>query len=134
MTAPDPEGSSPERSGLLRRLLSMSGRGRLLIATGMLLLVALFVFDGCSGVEIDEEVAVAAARQALEESPDSFVPDFEDVRLIRQGFPPQPRWAVVLVIRDPEGGRSSYLRRAAVTVDARTGEVLEIDIAGSDEE
>ena len=133
MPEPTPDNPDPRPGGLLRRLLSISGRGRLLIATGGLLVVALFVFNGCSGVKIDEEVAIVTARQVLEDSPDSFVPDHVDVRMIRQGFPPQPRWAVVLVIRDPEGNRSAYLRRAAITVDARTGEVLEVDIASADE-
>lgn len=131
MPEPDPDSQQPAPSGLIRRLLAMSRLTKLLLATGGLLFVVLFFFDGCSGVEIGEEAAVATARAALENAEDSFVPDHVEVKLIRQGFPPQARWAVVLVIRDPEGGRQSYLRRAAVTVDARTGEVLEIDIAGS---
>ncbi len=131
MPEPTLDSPQPPPGGPLRHLSSVSRRSWLLLATGGLLLVVLFVFDGCSGVEIDEESAVDIARAALENAEGSFVPDHVDVRLIRQGFPPQARWAVVLVIRDPEGKRLAYLRRAAITVDARTGEVREIDIAGS---
>lgn len=131
MQEPTDERPKPARSGLIGRLRSTTRLTRLLIATGGFLLVVLLVFDGCSGVKTDQESAVATARVALENAEGGFVPDHVDVRLIRQGFPPQPAWAVVLVIRDPEGGRLAYLRRAAITVDARTGEVLEVDIAGS---
>ena len=124
-----PDNPQPAPDG--QRLRSISRLTWLLSATGGLLFVVLFVFDGCSGVKIDQELAVTNARAALESAEGSFVPDHVDVRLIRQGFPPQAAWAVVLVIRDPEGKRFSYLRRAAITVDARTGEVLEVDIAGS---
>ena len=131
MPEPTSESPKPVSGGPLRRLVPRSRSARLLIATGGLLLVVLLVFDGCSGVEIDEERAVANARVALENAEGSFEPEFVDVRFIRQGFPPRPIWAVVLVIPDPEGGRNAYLRRAAITVDAGTGEVLEVDIAGS---
>ncbi len=131
MIDPTPDNPEPAPRSLLGRLLPTSRPARLLISVGALLLVVLLVFDGCSGVEIDEETAIAAARAALEGAEESFVPERTEVRLIRQGFPPQPRWAVVLVIPAPDEGRSAYLRRAAVTVDARTGEVLELDIAGS---
>ena len=131
MPEPIPDNPHPAPDGLLRGLPSLSRRTWLLLATGALLLVVLFVFDGCSGVKIDEERAIVSARAALESAEGSFVPEHVDVRLIRQGFPPQARWAVLLVIPDPEGGRLAYLRRAAITVDARTGEVLKVDIAGS---
>lgn len=131
MTDPSPDNPTPAPGGLLRRLLPTSRPARLLVSAGALLLVVLLVFDGCSGVEITEEQAVATARASLDSAEGSFVPERTEVRLIRQGFPPQPRWAVVFVIPDPEGGRSAYLRRAAITVDAATGAVIEVDIAGS---
>lgn len=131
MTDPIPDSPTPAPGRLFWRLLPTSRPARLLIAVGALLLVVLFVFDGCSGVKTTEEQAVATARAALDSAEGGFVPERMEVRLIRQGFPPQPRWAVVFVIPDPEGDRSAYLRRAAITVNAATGEVLEVDIAGS---
>lgn len=129
MNDPTPDKPEPAPGGVLRRLLPKSRPARLLVAVGALLLVVLFGFDGCSGVEVTEEQAVATARAAFEAAEGSFIPERTEVRLIRRGFPPQPRWAVVFVIPDPEGGRSAYLHRAAVTVNAATGEVMEVDIA-----
>ncbi len=132
MADPTSDSPQPAPGSLLRRLLPTSRSARLLVAAGLLLLVVLVFFDGCSGVEIDEDRAVAAARAALDSAEGSFVPERTEVKLIRQGFPPRPRWAVVFVVPDPEGApRSAYLRRAAVTVDAATGEVVEVDIAAS---
>lgn len=133
MSDPTHDDPKPAPASLIRRLLPTSRPARLLIAVGALLLVVLVVFDGCSGVEITEEQAVATARAALDDAEGGFIPERVEVKLIRQGFPPQPRWAVVFVIPDPEGGRSAYLRRAAITVNAATGELLEVDIAGSGE-
>lgn len=110
----------------------MGNRKWVLIGTGVLLAIILIFFDGCSGVEVEEEAAVAAARAALDVTPDSFEPDRSEVRLIRRGFPPRPAWAVVFTLTDPAGGRNDFLRQAAIVVDAGTGAVVEFEFIDPD--
>ncbi len=116
-----------ESRNLYDRLRTMPGRTKLFLATGVVLLVLVFVFKGCSGVEIEEEEAVAAARAEID-----FEPERTEARVLRQGIGAQPVWMVVFTVRDPEGGREDFLHHAAVEVDVRTGEVLEVNVIKSD--
>ncbi|WP_419944635.1 hypothetical protein [Candidatus Poriferisodalis sp.] len=106
---------------------TLGNRKWVLVGTGALLLVILIFFDGCSGVEVEQEDAIAVARAALEATPERFEPDRSEIRLIRRGFPPRPAWAVVFTLADPAGDRDDFLRQAAVVVDAATGAVTEIE-------
>ena len=107
---------------------TLGNRKWVLVGTGVLLAIILFFFDGCSGVEVDEQDALARARAALDAAPGGFEPDRSEIRLIRRGFPPRPSWAVVLTLSDPAGGRDDFLRQAAIIVDAGTGAVTEVDL------
>lgn len=104
-----------------------------MVGTGVLLLVILIFFDGCSGVEVEQEDAIAAARAALDATPGSFEPDRSEIRLIRRGFPPRPAWAVVFTLTDPAGSRDDFLQQAAVVVDAGTGIVTELEFIEPDD-
>ncbi len=106
---------------------TLGNRKWVLVGTGMLLLIILVFFDGCSGVDVEQEDALATARAALQTAPGSFEPDQSEIRLIRRGFPPRPAWAVVFTLTDPAGGRDDFLRQAAVVVDAGTGAVTEFE-------
>lgn len=116
-----PPAEPPERR-------TLGNRKWVLVGTGVLLVIILIFFDGCSGVEVEQEDALAAARAALDATPGSFEPDRSEIRLIRRGFPPRPAWAVVLTLTDPAGGRDAFLRQAAVIVDAATGTVTEVEL------
>ena len=78
----------------------------------------------CPDIEITEEDAVATARAEI-----NFEPERTAARMLRQGFPTRPVWVVVFTVTDPEGGRDNFLRHAAVRVDARTGEVLNVEVS-----
>ena len=118
----------------LNWLRAIPARTKLLVVIGIVLFV-LFVTRACTGVEITEEEAVAAARAALEQSDDAFVPERTEARVLRQGIPTTVLWIVVFTVDDPdpEAGRNEFLRHAAVKVSARTGEVLEVDISEPDD-
>ena len=106
---------------------TLGNRKWLLLGTGVLLAVLLIFFDGCSGIDVEQEDALVTARAALDATPGSFEPDRSEIRLIRRGFPPQPAWAVVFTQTDPAGGRDDFLRQAAVIVDAQTGVITELE-------
>ena len=53
---------------------------------------------GCSGVTVEREEAVAAARLEI-----NFEPDRVDAKLLRQGWS-STQWVVVFTVRDPDGG------------------------------
>ena len=118
----------PESRNLFNRLRSMPGRTKLLLATGVVLAISLIFFRGCSGVEVSEEDAVATARAEID-----FEPERTEARVLRQGFPTRPVWVVVFTVPDPEGGRDDFLRRAAVWVDAGTGELIDVEINEPDD-
>jgi hypothetical protein len=109
------------------RLLRLPGRTKLLIATGVLLAV-LFATRSCSGVDITEAEAVTAARAALAADPDAFEPTRVEAKILRQGFPPDPVWVVVLTVADPEGDSEDFLHHAGIWVDAATGQIRQIDV------
>ena len=118
----------PESRNLFDRLKAMPRQTKLLVAVGAVLAVSLVFFRSCSGVEISEEDAVATARAEID-----FNPERTEARVLRQGFPTRPVWVVVFTVRDPEGGRDDFLRHAAVRVDARTGELLDVEISKPDD-
>lgn len=118
----------PESRNLFDRFRSVPGRTKLLLATGAVLAISLIFFRGCSGVEVSEEDAVATARAEID-----FEPERTEARVLRQGFPTRPVWVVVFTVPDPEGGRDDFLRRAAVWVDAGTGELIDVEISEPDD-
>lgn len=112
---------------------TLGNRKWILLGTGVLLAILLIFFDGCSGIDVEQEDALVTARAALETAPGSFEPDRSEIRLIRRGFPPRPAWAVVFTLTDPAGGRDDFLQQAAVVVDAQTGAVTEIEFIEPDD-
>lgn len=126
---PEPESdSNPGPRRPLDRLRAMPRQTKLLVAVGAVLVVSLVSFQSCSGIEISEEDAVATARAEID-----FEPERTEARVLRQGFPPAPVWVVVFTVPDPEGGRNDFLRHAAVRVDARTGELIDVEISEPDD-
>ena len=125
----NPEPAGGRSSNPLVRAVRLPGRTKLLIAVG-LLLVVIFATQSCQGVDITEAQAIATARSALAAQPGAFEPANTDVKVLRQGFPPQPVWVVVLTVPDPEGGSRDFLHHAAVWVDAQTGRVRRINVTG----
>ena len=121
-----PPGGPPTRR-------TLGNRKWLLLGTGVLLAILLIFFDGCSGIDVEQDDAMSAARAALDATPGGFEPDRSEIRLIRRGFPPRPSWAVVFTLTDPVGGRDDFLRQAAVIVDAVTGAVTEVELIEPDD-
>ena len=121
----DPTPEEPKSLG--GRIRSIPGRTKLLIAVGVLL-AFIFTTGRCSGVEIEKDQAIATARAALERSEGAFVPEQTAARIVHQGVPTTAVWVVVFTTSDPDGGRNDYLRRANVSIDARTGEVFDFAI------
>ena len=129
---PDPEPAGGRPTNPLMRVLRLPGRTKLLIAVGVLLVV-IFATRSCSGVDITEAEAIAAARTALAAEPGAFEPANVEARVLRQGFPPTPVWVVVLTVADPQGSSEDFLHHAGVWVDATTGQIRQIEITGSDD-
>ena len=126
MTPAEPPNGAKGRLG---RLSAMPGRPLLLIAVGVVLLIVIFVVPGrCSGVDLEESQAVAAARDVLDSHPDGFTPERTEAKVLRQGFPPTAMWVVVFTVPDPDGGPEDFLRHAAIWIDAGTGEVRDVQI------
>ena len=123
---PDSPDSTPK--GPLGRLRRLSGRAKLFVAVG-LVLVVIAVTRSCQGVDITEEEAVATARTALAAEPGAFEPARTEAKILRQGFPPDAMWVVVFTVPDPEGGSEDFLRHAAIWVDGRSGEVRQVEVA-----
>ncbi len=127
---PDPEPAGGRPTNPLMRLVKLPGRTKLLIALAVLLVV-IFATRSCSGVDISQEEAITAARTALAAHPDAFEPARVEAKVLRQGFPPDPVWVVVLTVADPEGSSEDFLHHAGIWVDAKTAQVRQIDISGS---
>ena len=125
--------TEPESRSPLKRLKAMPGRTKLFFVVGLVLIIA-FTTRTCSGVEIEEEEAVATALAALEQSDGGFVPEHTEARILRQGMPTSVVWVVVFKVDDPDpdAGRNEFLRHAAVMVNASTGEVINVDISEPD--
>lgn len=108
----------------------MTSRKLLFVAAG--LLVAVFVMRGCSGVDVSQQEAVAAATAAFEAHEGYFEPANVEARVLRQGIPTSAVWFVVFTVPDPDGSRTDFLHHAAVRVDASSGDVLDVEITAPD--
>ncbi len=130
MPASTPEPNPESRpSNPLGRLLALPGRTKLLIAAGVLLVV-IFSTRSCQGVDVSEARAVTTARAALASHPGAFEPERTEAQVLRQGFPPESMWVVVFTVPEPEGGPEDFLHRAAVWVNAGSGELEQINVDG----
>jgi hypothetical protein len=89
-----------------------------------LLLVILLVSRTCAQarVSVSQEDAVATARGQVD-----FTPDGHNIRFVRRGVTQHPYWAVSLWTRQPDG--TGLDRVTVVVVDARSGDVTEVDRA-----
>ncbi len=123
----DPEPAGARSNSFLSRLGRLQGRTVLLIAVGVLLAV-LFFTRSCQGVDISEQEAQATARAALAAHPGAFAPEHTEAQVLRQGFPPESMWVVVFTVREPDGGPEDFLHRAAVWVNAGSGELEQINV------
>lgn len=129
MSDPTPD-SRP--TGPLGRLRSLQGRSKLLIVVGLILAIVV-ITQSCQGVDVTQDQAVAAARNALAAQPGAFEPARTEAKVLRQGFPPDPYWVVVFTVPDPEGDNEDFLHHAAVWVDARSGEVHQVNVSEPDD-
>jgi hypothetical protein len=85
-----------------------------LIALGLVLTRVL----GTTNTKVSKDDAIAVARPKVD-----FKPQGHNIRLVRQGIPPRPVWAVSFWIRKAEGG---FSRITIVLVDANTGRVMQV--------
>jgi hypothetical protein len=85
-----------------------------LLALGLVLTRVL----GRTTPKVSKQEAVAVARPNVR-----FKPQGHNIRLVRQGVPPRPVWAVSFWIRKAGGG---YSRITLVLVDANSGQVMQV--------
>ena len=85
-----------------------------LLALGLVLTRVL----GRTTPKVSKQEAVAVARPNVH-----FKPQGYNLRLVRQGGPPRPVWAVSFWIRKAGGG---YSRITLVLVDANSGHVMQV--------
>jgi hypothetical protein len=85
-----------------------------LLALGLVLTRVL----GRTTPKVSKQEAVAVARPNVH-----FKPQGYNIRLVRQGIPPRPVWAVSFWIRKAGGG---YSRITLVLVDANSGRVMQV--------
>jgi hypothetical protein len=85
-----------------------------LLALGLVLTRVL----GRTTPKVSKQEAVAVARPNVH-----FKPEGHNIRLVRQGVPPRPVWAVSFWIRKAGGG---YSRITLVLVDANSGRVMQV--------
>jgi hypothetical protein len=85
-----------------------------LLALGLVLTRVL----GRTTPKVSKQEAVAVARPNVK-----FNPQGHNIRLVRQGIPPRPVWAVSFWIRKSGGG---YSRITVVLVDANSGRVMQV--------
>lgn len=83
-----------------------------------------FVARGCQseGIDLSQEEALAIARQQIE-----YVPDQEQIRILRRGISSKPHWVVGFERRDESGDSTDV---TTVVIDAETGEVVEVRVDG----
>ena len=86
-----------------------------LLALGLVLTRVL----GRTTPKVNKADAVAVARPNVD-----FRPQGYNIRLVRQGIPPRPVWAVSFWIRKSGGG--GYSRITLVLVDANSGRVMQV--------
>ena len=94
--------------------------------------VVVFMARGCSGVNITEQEAIAAATVAFEAHDGYFEPQRTEARVLRQGIPTRAVWFVLFTVPDPQGSQNDFLNRAEVQVDAANGAVLEVSVTKPD--
>ena len=85
-----------------------------LLALGLVLTRVL----GRTNPQFSKQDAVAVARPNVD-----FKPQGYNIRLVRQGIPPRPVWAVSFWIRKAGGG---YSKINLVLVDANSGRVMQV--------
>ena len=85
-----------------------------LLALGLVLTRVL----GRTDTKVSKDDAIAVARPKVD-----FKPQGYNIRLVRQGVPPRPVWAVSFWIRKAGGG---YSRITLVLVDANSGQVMQV--------
>ena len=85
-----------------------------LLALGLVLTRVL----GRTTPKVSKADAVAVARPKVD-----FKPQGYNIRLLRQGIPPRPVWAVSFWIRKAGGG---YSKITLVLVDANSGRVMQV--------
>jgi hypothetical protein len=85
-----------------------------LLALGLVLTRVL----GRTTPKFSKQDAVAVARPKVD-----FKPQGYNIRLVRQGIPPRPVWAVSFWIRKAAGG---FSRITLVLVDANSGQVMQV--------
>jgi len=85
-----------------------------LLALGLVLTRVL----GRTTPKVSKADAVAVARPNVD-----FKPQGYNIRLVRQGIPPRPVWAVSFWIRKAGGG---FSRITLVLVDANSGQVMQV--------
>jgi hypothetical protein len=85
-----------------------------LLALGLVLTRVL----GRTNTRVSKEDAIAVARPKVD-----FKPQGHNIRLLRQGIPPRPVWAISFWIRKASGG---YSRITVVLVDASNGRVVQV--------
>jgi uncharacterized membrane protein YkoI len=92
-----------------------------LVIVGVLVL-AFFVARNCQQeqVRLTEDQAIVIAERQV-----SFEPERTQIRLLRQGLNSKPYWIVSLSI--PGEREGTYRRLATVQIDAKTGEVVDVD-------
>ena len=86
-----------------------------LLALGLILTRGL----GRTDTKVSKDDAIAVARPNVD-----FKPQGYNIRLVRQGIPPRPVWAVSFWIRKSGGG--GYSRITIVLVDANNGRVMQV--------
>jgi hypothetical protein len=86
-----------------------------LLALGLVLTRVL----GRTTPKLSKADAVGVARPKVD-----FKPQGYNIRLVRQGIPPRPVWAVSFWIRKIQG--DGYSRITLVLVDANTGRVMQV--------
>jgi hypothetical protein len=85
-----------------------------LLALGLVLTRVL----GRTDTKVSKSDAIAVARPNVD-----FKPQGYNIRLLRQGIPPRPVWAVSFWIRKTGGG---FSRITLVLVDANSGRVMQV--------
>jgi hypothetical protein len=73
---------------------------------------------GRTNTKVSKDDAIAIARTKVD-----FKPQGYNIRLLRQGIPPRPVWAVSFWIRKAEGG---FSRITVVLVNANNGQVMQV--------
>ncbi len=113
-------GPEERPKGFVARVKATQSRTILLLVVGLVLAMMVWgPLRACSGVEVDEDEAIATAVQEID-----FQPERTEARLLRQGT--GTAWIVVFTIKDPDGGRDDFLRHVTVRIHPTTGAVIDV--------